>query len=243
MGSAKAVALLTGASSGIGEATARDLVGAGWRVVATARRLDRLQALAAELGPACHALALDVTDAAATGGLIEALPAELREIELLINNAGIDIGGRSRFDAGDIEDWAQTIQTNITGLMRVTRAVIPGMLERGRGQIVNIGSSSGVTTFADDAAYIASKHAVHGLTGALRADYQGSGIRIIEILPGLVVTGFAETRWHGDRDKAQAFYDSYTETLTATDISRCVLFAISQPKNVTIAEMLVLPSF
>ena len=238
----KGTVLLTGASSGIGEAAAAALVEEGWRVIAAARRGDLLQTLAERLGPACYPLTLDVIDAGATAGLLEALPEDWRQIDVLINNAGSDVGGRARFDAGDIENWAQTVEVNITGVMRVTAAVIPGMLDRGHGHIVNLGSSSGVVTFADDAAYIAAKHGTHGLTGALRADYLGKGIRVTEILPGMTKTGFAAARWSGDEDKAKALYDSYAELLTAEDVARCIVFAVGQPANVTIAEMLILPS-
>ena len=238
----KGIVLVTGASGGIGQATAEALVADGWRVIAAARRLDRLQALAERLGPACHAIALDVTDAEATGSLVERLPEELRAIDVLVNNAGIDLGGRARFDHGDIEDWAATVETNITGVMRVTAAVVPGMLARGRGHIVNIGSSSGVTTFADDAAYIASKWGLRGLSGALRADYLGQGIRVTEIQPGMTRSDFAANRWRGDEARAEALYDTYPELLVPADLARCIVFAANQPKNANIAEMLVVPS-
>jgi NADP-dependent 3-hydroxy acid dehydrogenase YdfG len=238
----KGIVLVTGASGGIGEATAEALVADGWQVIATARRAERLEDLGRRLGDACHPFALDVTDPKATATLVERLPEPLREVDVLINNAGIDLGGRARFDDGDIEDWAATVETNITGVMRVIAAVVPGMLARGQGHIVNIGSSSGVTTFADDAAYIASKWGLRGLSGALRADYLGKGIRVSEIQPGMTRTGFAAARWRGDQERADALYDSYPELLVAEDLARCIVFAVNQPKNANIAEMLVVPS-
>ena len=179
-----AVALVTGASAGFGVAITEALVAKGCRVIAAARRLDRLRALGERLGPNCHPLTLDVTDAAATGNLIERLPEELRAIDILVNNAGHDIGGRRRFDKGDMAQWASIVETNVTGLMRVTRAVAPGMVERDRGHIVNLGSISGFKAYAGGTIYAASKFAVHGFTASLRADYVGTGIRVTEILAG-----------------------------------------------------------
>jgi 3-hydroxy acid dehydrogenase/malonic semialdehyde reductase len=238
----KGIVLVTGASSGIGEATTEALVADGWRCIAAARRTDRLDELTARLGPACHPLALDVNDPAATQSLVERLPDELCAIDVLINNAGIDLGGRARFDHGSVEDWAATVETNITGVMRVTRAIVPGMLERGRGHIVNIGSSSGVTTFADDTAYIASKWGLRGLSGALRADYLDKGIRVSEVQPGMTRSNFAATRWRGDSERADALYATYPELLTVQDVAACVVFTVNQPPNANIAELLIVPS-
>jgi NADP-dependent 3-hydroxy acid dehydrogenase YdfG len=241
-GDTKGIVLVTGASSGIGEATTEALAADGWRCIAAARRTDRLDALTARLGPACHPLALDVTDPEATQSLVERLPDELRAIDVLINNAGIGLGGRTRFDHGSAEDWAATVETNITGVLRVTRAVVPGMLERGRGHIVNIGSSSGVTTFADDTAYIASKWGLRGLSGALRADYLDKGIRVSEVQPGMTRSNFAKNRWRGDEERAEALYASYPELLTVQDVAACILFTVNQPPNANIAELLIVPS-
>lgn len=237
-----AVALVTGASAGIGAAIAEALIAKGCRVICTARRGDRLEALARRLGPDCHPLVLDVTDAQATAELCENLPEELQEIDILINNAGHDVGGRQRFEDGAIEDWAAIIETNVTGLMRVAHAVTPGMAARGRGHIVNLGSISGIGASPEGSVYSASKHAVHGFSNSLRLDFAGSGIRVTEILPGTARTEFGEARWRGDTAQADAFYDSYETLLSAEDVARCVVFALEQPPQVVIAQLVVVPT-
>jgi 3-hydroxy acid dehydrogenase/malonic semialdehyde reductase len=236
-----ALALVTGASSGIGAALAEQLVAKGCRVIAAARRMDRLAALADRLGARCHPVALDVADDASVASLLQRLPAEWRGIDILVNNAAHDVGGKVAFGEGAVADWLAIIETNVAGMLRATRAVVPGMMERGGGQIVNIGSTSGIAAIPNDAAYIASKHAVNGFSKALRLDYLGR-IRIIEILPGIVRTGFAEARWRGDGKKATAFYDAVPVCLMPEDVANCAVFALGQPENVTIAELLVLPS-
>ena len=165
------VALITGASSGIGVATAAQLVDAGWRVVCAARRVDRLNVLCERLGESSLAIALDVTDAESVDTLLERLPAEWSSIDILVNSAGHDVGGRSLFHEGSAQQWASIIETNVTGLIRVTRAVIPGMRERDRGHIVNIGSVSGLVPYATGTIYAGSKFAVHGFSESLRLDY------------------------------------------------------------------------
>jgi len=237
-----AVALVTGASSGIGLAIAEALLERDCKVVGVARGPDRLQAVAARLGPSFHPLALDITDAAATAALPGSLPPEWRDIAILINNAGHDGGGRERFDECDADDLARIIQTNVAGMIRVSRALVPGMLARGAGDIVNIGSTSGHFAIPRDAAYVASKFAINGLTRALRADYEGKGVRVIEISPGVVETGFAEARYHGDADRAARFYKSFPAVLEAEDVARATMFALEQPPHVTIGELLMFPT-
>ena len=172
-----AIALITGASSGIGAALAEQLVERGARVIAAARRGERLAALAKRLGAKCLPLELDVTDPG-VAGLVERLPAEWRAIDILVNNAGHDIGGKVAFEKGAVEDWASIIATNVAGLVRVSHAVIPGMLERGSGQVVNIGSTSGVNPVPTEAVYAATKFAVNGLTKTLRLEYLGKNPRL-----------------------------------------------------------------
>jgi len=236
-----AVALVTGASAGIGVATVAALAARGCRVIATARRLDRLRALADGLGGAVLPWALDVRDAGATAGLIAALPEAWRNIDILVNNAGHDVGGRQRFDSGDVDEWADTIATNVVGLIRVTHAIAGGMVARGRGHIVNIGSVSGLESYLGGTIYAASKFAVHGFSGALRMDYAGSGVRVSEILPGLVRTEFALARWRGEKIRADAYYDQRGVTLAPEDIAASVVFALDQPPHVVIAQMVVMP--
>jgi 3-hydroxy acid dehydrogenase / malonic semialdehyde reductase len=236
------IALVTGASSGIGAATAQALAALGCRVICAGRRADRVEEVAAGLGDKGLPLVLDVTDPASIDGALASLSHDWREIAILVNNAGGDKGGRERFDQGDIEDWVGTIETNVTGLIRITYAVISGMIERDLGHIVNIGSVSGFTPYAGGTIYAGSKYAVHGFSESLRKDYRGTGIRVTEVLPGLVRTEFAFQRWEGDPKKAQKFYDDFGECLVPEDIANTIAFAVSQPPNVVISQLVVLPN-
>ncbi|MEE8189521.1 MAG: SDR family oxidoreductase, partial [Kiloniellales bacterium] len=237
-----AVALVAGASAGIGAATASALAEKGARVICASRDKARLDALAARLGGGAHALELDVTDPAATAGLLGSLPQELREIDILIACAGHDVGGRRRFDLGDVEEWARIVETNVTGMIRVCHAVIPGMLERNRGHVVTLGSIAGLRTFPGGSIYAATKFAVRAFTDALRKDYKDTALRMTEILPGLTRTEFAGRRFHGDDAKGKAFYDGFPETIEAEDIARAIVYALEQPPHVTVAQMVVVPT-
>jgi 3-hydroxy acid dehydrogenase/malonic semialdehyde reductase len=234
------LALVSGASSGIGEAICRQLVAAGYHVVALARNEAKLARLANELGENCQPLVLDVTDAEAVSALCGSLPAGFREIDVLVNNAGHDTGGRRSFEQGSAEQWCDIIETNVQGTIRLTHALVDGMLARRRGHIVNMGSIAGLRPYATGGAYVASKYAVHGFSDTLRLDFAGRGLRVTEIMPGLVRTGFAEQRL-GDADKAREFYDSFEQCLDADDVARTVLFALQQPPHVEIAQLVVLP--
>ena len=236
-----AIALVTGASSGIGEATAAALADIGCRVICAGRRMALLEDVAERIGDAAHALVLDVADPGSVESLIERLPPELREIEILVNNAGSDLGGRERFDKGEVSDWASTIETNVTGLIRVTYAVVHGMVARDIGHIVNIGSTSGFTPYAGGTIYAGSKHAVHGFSESLRKDFRKTGIRVTEILPGMVETGFALARW-GDEERAAKFYENFGDCLAPEDIARTIVFALQQPPHVAISQLTVMPS-
>jgi len=236
------VALVTGASSGIGAAIVRRLCEAGWRTVAAARRVGRLRALADELGPLCHPVALDVVDDASVASLLDRLPEALRAIDALVNNAGQDVGGNVPFDRGDGADWLSTLDVNVGGLFRVTRAILPGMVARGRGDIVNIGSIAGRQPSPTLAVYSATKHALRGFSASLRAEHAADNIRVIEIAPGVVETEFALRRWRDDAERAKAFYESFPGALTPDDVARSTLFALSQPPGVTVAELFLLPT-
>jgi len=236
----KAIVLVTGASSGIGEAICRLLVSEQYQVVAAARNLDKLQQIQQELGDLCHAVELDVNDSDSVLSLLERLPQNLREIDILVNNAGHDIGGRRSFELGSVERWTDIIETNVQGLMRVTHRVIGGMLERSRGHIVNMGSIAGLKPYATGSAYVTSKYAVHGFSDTLRMDTAGRGLRVTEIMPGLVRSQFAEQRL-GDANSANEFYDNAESCLNPADVAQTVLFAINQPKHVEIAQLVVLP--
>lgn len=233
--------LITGAGSGIGAATATALIAEGHRVICSGRRLDRLEALCRQLGDNALALQLDVTNDASVDSLYERLPPNWHEIDSLINNAGHDRGGRSRFDQGATADWISIMETNVNGLIRVTRKIIDGMLQRGHGNIVNIGSTAGLRAYAGGSIYAGSKHAIHGFSEALRLDYAGSGIRVIEILPGLVRTEFAATRF-SDSERGEEYYAAADGTLAAEDVARTIIFALQQPPQVLISQLVVLPS-
>jgi len=234
------VVLVSGASSGIGAAICRLLVARQFRVVAAARNQDRLVQLAAQLGDALYPLVLDVTDSAAVSQVAQSLPEEFREIAALVNNAGHDVGGRRMFEEGSAEQWCNIIETNVQGTIRLTHALIDGMLARGSGHIVNMGSIAGLKPYATGTAYVSSKFAVHGFSESLRLDYAGRGIRITEIMPGLVRSGFAGQRL-GDARRAEAFYDSFEQCLQPEDVAQTVLYALQQPKHVEIAQLVVLP--
>ena len=234
--------MVTGASSGIGQAIAEALLDRGHRVICAARRLDRLQELYGTRGETVFCLALDVTDQDAVAGLIAGLPEAWRKIDILIANAGSDVGGRQRFDQYEAAHFAQTIETNVVGLLAICHAVLPGMLARESGHIVTLGSIAGLSTYSGGTVYGASKYAVRAFTEALRKDFKTNPLRITEILPGLVRTGFAEARHQGDAERAQAFYDSFPDALSAGDIAEAILFALEQPPRVNIAQIVVTPT-
>ena len=235
------VALVTGAGGGIGAATAEALVALGCRVLCAGRRIDRLKAVTRRLGPLAHAFTLDVADEESVDGLFDRLPAELHAIDILVNNAGHDVGGRRRFDEGEMAEWQSIIDTNVLGLIRVTRKVIPGMIARDRGHIVNLGSIAGRRGYAGGTLYAASKFAVHGFSDSLRLDFADTGIRVTEILPGMVRTEFAFHRWRGDAERARNFYDEFGTCLEPADVARMVAFAVQQPAHVVVAQLMVVP--
>ena len=235
------IALITGASSGIGEKTVRTMYEAGVRVICSARRAKRLEKIVVELGEGAIALELDVTSERSIGTLLDRLPKEWRDIDILVNNAGHDIGGRRLFHEGTAQEWSATIETNVIGLMRVTRAVLEGMVRRDSGHIVNIGSIAGIQTSPLCAAYSASKHAVHGFSETLRIDYGNTGIKVSEVLPGMVKTEFAITRFD-DEDRGAKYYEDFGICLEPEDIARSVIFALDQPADVVISQVVVVPT-
>jgi 3-hydroxy acid dehydrogenase/malonic semialdehyde reductase len=236
------IAFVTGAASGIGRAIGRSLHAAGCRVILADRQAGPLEAFAGELGDAAFPLTLDINDGAAVAGCIETLPEDLRAIDILVNNAGHDIGGRQRFDLGSADDWASIIETNLIGLMRVTRAILPGMIQRGRGDILNMSSISAIRMVPDQAPYSASKAGVHMLSDIIRGELAETPLRVIEIMPGLTKTNIVTTRLRGDEDAAQAYFDRFGMALEPEDIARCAMFALEQPPHVQIAQMFVLPT-
>jgi NADP-dependent 3-hydroxy acid dehydrogenase YdfG len=236
------VALVTGASSGIGAATARHLVARGLRVIGTGRSLERLKELADELGESGLMIELDVRNEDTVAAALADLPAEWREIDILVNNAGHDAGGWQEFQDLDRTASDDVINTNVTGLIRMTSHVIPGMLNRNRGHIVNIGSISSFTPYPKSAVYCASKFAVDGFTQSLRMDMANNAIRVTQIDPGVVLTGFQLSRYKGDQAAADAFIDSYPTGLTPDDVARAICFSLEQPPGVMIDRIVLQPT-
>ncbi|HEY0205863.1 MAG TPA: SDR family NAD(P)-dependent oxidoreductase [Acetobacteraceae bacterium] len=234
-------ALVTGATAGFGTAIARRLVQAGYRVIAAGRRAERLEALAKELGPALLPLPLDVTDTAAVAALPGSLPEGWREVDVLVNNAGLALGLDPAFKA-DLAQWDQMVATNVTGLIHLTRALLPGMVERNRGHVVNIGSTAGVYPYPGGHVYGATKAFVAQFTLNLKADLVGTFVRATTIEPGLVGgTEFSNVRFGGDGDKAASVYRG-TEPLTAEDIAEAVMWVVSLPRHVNINRMEMMPT-
>lgn len=230
-------ALITGATSGIGRATALKLSTLGYHTIITGRRLDRLQELAHEIGSEVTILNFDVRSRQQVDTAIASL-GEL-EIDVLINNAGL-AAGLEHIDQGDPEDWDAMIDTNVKGVLYVTRAVSPLMIKAGKGLIINIGSIAGRQVYENGAAYCASKHAMHALSQGMRHDFLSHGIKVSEIRPGMVETEFSQVRFHGDTDRAKGVYKG-VEPLTGDDIAGVIEWLISLPDHVNINDIEIMP--
>lgn len=235
---------ITGASAGIGAACARTFAAHGARLLLAARRTERLEELARELrdahGTECHLLALDVRDAAAVQGVVASLPAEWAEIDVLVNNAGLG-RGMDKLQQGDVQGWDEMVDTNVKGLLYVSRAVLPGMVERGRGHVINLGSVAGHEVYPGGAVYCATKHAVGAITRGMRMDLLGTGVRVSTVDPGMVETEFSVVRFAGDVDRAKKVYRDMTP-LTADDIADTVLWVATRPPHVNIDEIIIKPT-
>lgn len=236
------VALVTGASSGIGEAVAHALARAGWRTILCGRNRQRLDEVAAALAAPALPCPVDLTDAAAVSGLLGTVPEAFRPVSLLVNCAGHDTGGRRPFEAGTAEEWVDILQANLVGLVRLTHLVVQQMIGRCAGDIVNIGSLSALRPAPRMAAYNASKAGVHAFSDVLRADLGRHDIRVIEIMPGLTQTNFVRSRLRGDADAARQFYDKVPTRLAAQDVADAVIYAIGQPRHVVVAQLVLVPS-
>lgn len=225
------LALVTGASSGIGEAIARALTEAGCRVVLAARRRDRLEALAAEL-PGSRVALLDVRDPAAVAAAVDGL-----ELDLVVANAGLAYGTEP-VQQSSPEEFAEVLDTNVKGVLNVARATLPGMIERGRGDFVTIGSVAGRQVYPGGTVYCASKHAVRAIYEGLRLDCVGSGVRFTTVDPGMVETDFSLVRFRGDADRAKAVYTG-VDALTPADVADAVRYAVSRPPHVNVGEIVL----
>jgi 3-hydroxy acid dehydrogenase / malonic semialdehyde reductase len=234
------IAFITGASSGFGAAIARRLARDGARVVLAARRRERLEALARDLGAQAHVVTLDVRDNAAVESAVAALPAGFGDVDVLVNNAGLALGLEPAQRAA-LADWDEMVDTNVKGLMYVTRAVLPGMVARGRGHVVNIGSVAGEWPYPGGNVYGASKAFVHQFSLNLRADLLGTAVRVTDLEPGLCSgTEFSEVRFHGDVARAAAVYQD-TQPLSADDIADAVHWAVTRPPHVNVNTISLMP--
>ena len=235
------IVLITGATSGIGLGCARKFAENGDKLILTARNEQRLAEIRKELtdkGTQVMTLAFDVRDSKKAQQLISQLPAEWQEIDVLVNNAGLALGLEPEYE-GDLEDWETMIDTNIKGLLTMTRLVVPGMVQRNRGHIINIGSVAGDAAYAGGNVYCATKAAVKALTDGLRIDVANTALRVTNLKPGLVETNFSNIRFHGDEERAKKLYTGI-KPLTGDDIADVAVYAANAPEHVQIAEVLIL---
>lgn len=238
------LAFISGASSGIGMAMARKFASEGINLIISARREERLQSLADELkskfGIAVHTLVLDVRNREDVLQQIGQLPAALQNIDILINNAGL-ASGLGPMHEGDIDDWEKMIDTNVKGLLYVSRAIAPLMKVREKGLIINIGSIAGKEVYANGNVYCATKHAVDALSKAMRIELSAFGVKVGQICPGAVETEFSVVRFHGDKERADKVYEGF-DNLLAEDIADAAWFMASRPAHVNINDMVIMPT-
>ena len=237
-------AFITGATSGFGRAIAWRLATLGYNVVVTGRRKELLDKLVQEITAKCDvevcALNFDVRDKNACEEAVNSLPEKFRQIDLLVNNAGL-AAGAAPFNESDLEDFERMIDTNVKGLLYITKLIVPGMIERRSGHIVNISSIAGIEVYPSGSVYCASKHAVNAITKGLRIDLVKYGIRVSSISPGMADTEFSIVRYHGDQEKAKAVYNGL-EPLTAEDIADALEFIVSRPAHVMINDIQINPT-
>lgn len=235
------IILITGATSGFGEATARIFAQNGHSLILTGRRAERLQKLKSELESSfqtpVYLLNFDVRDQTATENAILQLPENWKKIDVLVNNAGL-ASGLDPIQQGDPEDWEKMIDTNVKGLLYVSRAVIPLLIQQGKGHIINIGSTAGKEVYANGNVYCASKYAVDALTKGMRIDLLPHGIKVTQIAPGAANTEFATVRFHGDREKADNVYKGY-QPMVAEDIANLIYYSTTLPPHLCINDLVV----
>ncbi len=237
------IALITGASAGIGEACAHTFAREGAQLILAARRREKLAQLASDLagtyGVRTHIVELDVRNREQVNAAIAGLPQDWQAIDILINNAGLS-RGLDKVQEGDAQDWEEMIDTNVKGLLWVSRAVLPGMIARDQGHVINLGSIAGRQVYPGGNVYCATKYAVRALNQGMRIDLLGTRVRCSSVDPGMVETEFSEVRFHGDTEKAAAVYRNFPP-LKAQDIAETVLFCATRPPHVNIQEVLVMP--
>jgi NADP-dependent 3-hydroxy acid dehydrogenase YdfG len=235
------IAVITGASSGIGAATARRLAGEGYHVVVVARRADRLETLVKEIGANATAVECDVTSDEAVAGLAAAVSGLGAPVTLLVNNAGGARGG-DPVETGSVDDWQWMYDVNVLGTLRVTKALLPALEASGRGTIVTVGSTAAFTPYEGGGGYVAAKHAETALVGTLRLELCGRPVRVIEIDPGMVRTDeFALNRFGGDKGRADSVYAGVSEPLVADDIADCIAWTLTRPHHVNVDLLVVRP--
>ena len=237
--------LITGASSGIGEGCARKFASQGARLILNARNVQKLEELASDLreryDAECYVMPFDVCDRKAASAALEALPQEWKTIDVLINNAGLAVGVDKEHE-GNLDEWDVVIDTNMKALLSMTRLIVPGMVERGYGHIINIGSIAGDAAYPGGSVYCATKAAVKALSDGLRIDLVDTPLRVTNIKPGLVETNFSVVRFRGDQEKADNVYKGI-KALSGDDIAEVAYFAASAPEHMQIAEVLVMPTY
>lgn len=236
---ASLVVFITGATAGFGAALARRYVTAGARVVATGRRAERLEALRAELGERLHSLELDVRDQAAVEAGVASLPADFAAIDVLVNNAGLALGLEPAHQVA-MSDWETMIDTNVKGLLYVTRAILPGMVERDRGHVVNLGSVAGSYPYPGGNVYGGTKAFVKQFSLNLRADLLGKNVRVTNIEPGMAETEFSEVRFKGDAEKASKIYGGL-QPMTPEDVAEVIFWTTTLPRHVNINRLELMP--
>ena len=238
------IAFITGASAGIGEATAHILASNGYHLILNARRKDRIEKLAIDLnnqfGVNCHCLVFDVRLHTEVKNAIESLPPEWQNIDVLVNNAGLASGLAPIFD-GDLNDWEAMIDTNVKGLLYVSKYILPILKNKGSGHIINIGSIAGKEVYANGNVYCATKHAVDALSKGMRIELAPFGVKVTAIHPGAVETEFSIVRFHGDEEKAKKVYEGF-ENLVAADIAEAIWFCVNRPFRVNINELIIMPT-
>lgn len=238
------VVFITGASSGIGVACAKAFAGLGARLLLAARRLDRLEVLQKQLSQESEAevytVRLDVRSRDHVRQVIASLPEEWGAIDVLVNNAGLS-RGLDKLQEADIDDWEEMIDTNVKGLLYVSRAVIPGMVKRGRGHVINIGSIAGHEVYPGGSVYCASKHAVKAITKGLKLDLLGTPVRVTSVDPGMVKTEFSLVRFHGDQERAEKVYQGLTP-LSPDDVADAVVYSATRPPHVNINQIILMPT-
>lgn len=235
-------ALITGATSGIGKSTAIKFASDGFRLIICGRRTDRLENLKKELSveTSVHILSFDVRNREEVLQKIGSLPEEFRNIDILVNNAG-NAHGLDPIQSGSMDDWDAMLDINVKGLLYVSKAVIPGMIERQSGHIINIGSTAGKEVYPNGNVYCASKHAVDAINQGMRIDLNGNGIRVGAVNPGLTQTEFSDVRFKGDSDKAEKVYQGF-KALQPEDIADIIHFVVTRPYHVNIADLTVMPT-